>query len=33
MTQTLDTQSFSDCDILFWVEDTIAKLKVGDFDK
>lgn len=32
MTQTLDTQSFSDRDI-FLVEDTIAKLKVGDFDK
>ncbi|NJL91019.1 MAG: DUF29 domain-containing protein [Coleofasciculaceae cyanobacterium SM2_1_6] len=32
MTQVIETQSLYDRDILLWVEDTIAKLRAGDFE-
>ena len=32
MTQLIKPQSLYDCDILLWVEDTVAKLKARDFE-
>ena len=32
MTQALDKQSLYDRDILLWVEDTVTKLRAGDFE-